>query len=189
MTSGEATHGQNPEKHQQRWAEAEKPIQVNEKEGPESREQTRKGQWNKLAHFSSFSLLSTSLCHHLAWTTAPVLLEPLLQSPNGSHVPSATFHSLSLRSHSNVSKWKTSHITVLLTTLQWLRTKSLTRHSVHICWISQRKWVVQGMVSNADKQVKENKCTGWVWESYDLGRAVSQWGGGVEWGMSRGDYL
>lgn len=118
-----------------------------------------------------------------------ILLEPLLQSPNGSHVPSATFHSLSLRSHSNVSKWKTSHITVLLTTLQWLRTKSLTRRSVHICWISQRKWVVQGMVSNADKQVKENKCTGWVWESYDLGRAVSQWGGGVEWGMSTGDYL
>lgn len=39
--------------------------------------------------------------------------------------------------------------------------------------------MVQGMVSNADKQFKEKKCTGCVWESYDLG-AISQGGGGKE---------
>lgn len=39
--------------------------------------------------------------------------------------------------------------------------------------------MVQGMVSNADKQFKENKCTGYVWESYDPG-AISQGGWGKE---------
>lgn len=115
MTSGQAAHGRTPRSISRDGLKQRNIYSSVKKKGPESRKQMRKGLWNKLAHFSPLPPIPSSLCGHL------LLLGPLLQPPNGSTclVLPPFIHS-HLVAIAMFQKCKTSHFTVLLTTLQWL---------------------------------------------------------------------